>query len=101
MTPFGPLGTPEGFLKKFLYSAQLDIKIHFVAKFQENLMDGYPAISRTHGGTDGRTDGTDYYSPFPTKVGGLKRNTSVGVGTCDKWYRVATPTHRVLSTVKP
>ena len=21
--------------------------------------------------TDGRTDGTDYYSPFPTKVGGL------------------------------
>ena len=43
------------------------MKIQFVAKFQKNLMDGYPAISRT----DGRTDGTDYYSPFPTKVGGL------------------------------
>ena len=42
--------------------------IHFVAKFQENLMDGSPAISWT----DAHTDETDNYSPFPTKVGGLK-----------------------------
>ena len=43
-------------------------------------MDGSPAISRTHG----RTDGTDYYSPFPTKVGGLKRvnDTFTGIETC-------------------
>ena len=47
------------------------MKIHFVAKFQENLMDGSPAISRTDARTDARTDETDNYSPFPTKVGGL------------------------------
>ena len=43
------------------------MKIQLAAKFEKNLMDGYPAIVRT----DERTDGTDYYSPFPTKVGGL------------------------------
>ena len=74
---FDPLLAPwdalRVFLKKCLYSAQVDMKIHFVAKFQENLMDGYPAISRTHG----RTDGTDNYSPFPTKVGGLTTRESI------------------------
>ena len=42
------------FPKKIFYSAKLHMKIHFVAKFQENLMDGSPAISRTDGRTDGR-----------------------------------------------
>ena len=37
-------------------------------------MDGSPAISRTHGRTDARTHArTGLISPFPTKVGGLKR----------------------------
>ena len=52
----------EFFSEKTFYSAQLDMKIQLAAKFEKNLMDGYPAIVRT----DGRTDGTDKYSPFPT-----------------------------------
>ena len=44
------------------------MKIQFAAKFEKNLMDGYPALVRA----DERTDGTDNYIPFPTKVGGLK-----------------------------
>ena len=70
----GPWKHAEGFAQRYFYSAKLHMKIHFVAKFQENLMDGYPAISRTHGRTHARTDKTDNYSPFPTKVGGAKMN---------------------------
>ena len=71
LTPFGPLGTRRGFSKKIFYSAKLHMKIHFAAKYQENLMDGSPAISLTDARTHARTDETDNYSPFPTKVGGL------------------------------
>ena len=72
---FGPLLGPWGcneFYRKNFYSAQLDIKIQLAAKFGGNLKDGYPAIVRTDEPTDGRTNRTDNYSPFPTKVGGLK-----------------------------
>ena len=56
-TPFGPLGTHREFCdKNFFDSAQLDMKIPLGAKFQEKVMDGYPAIVRTHGQTDARTD---------------------------------------------
>ena len=44
------------------------MKIQLAAKFQKKVMDGYPALVQT----DGRTNGTDNYSPLTTKVGGLK-----------------------------
>ena len=52
----GPWGRTEDFSQNFFYNAKLHMKIHFVAKFQENLTDGSPAISRTDGRTHGRTD---------------------------------------------
>ena len=67
----GPWERNESFSEKNFYSAQLDIKIQLAAKFEKNLMDGYPALVRTDGRTDERTNGADNYSPFPTKVGGL------------------------------
>ena len=43
------------------------MKIQLAVKFQKYLMDDYNAIVQT----DEQTDGTDNYSPFLTKVGGL------------------------------
>ena len=57
LTPFDPLGTkPEFCPENFFYSAQLDMKIHSVAKFQKKVMEGYPAIARTHARTHARTE---------------------------------------------
>ena len=52
---WGPGDATRVFPKKNFYSAQLDMKIQLAAKFEKNLMDGYPAIIRTHARTDGRT----------------------------------------------
>ena len=45
------------------------MKIQFVAEFQKKVMNGYPAIARTHrrkdGRTDGRTDATENNGPSP------------------------------------
>ena len=58
LTPFGALGTQrEFFRKKFLYSAQLDMKIQIAAKFHKK--NGYRALGRTHARTHGRTDATE------------------------------------------
>ena len=78
LTPFGALGTQREIFRKIFYSAQLDMKIQLVAKFEKNLMDGYPALVRT----DERTNGTDNFSPFPTKVGGLIKDIQGYVGHC-------------------
>ena len=52
LTPFGPLGAHREFgHTKCFYSAQLDMKIHLGAKFQDKVMDGYPVIVRTDGWT--------------------------------------------------
>ena len=73
LTPFGALGTQrEIFRKKFFDSAQLDMKIQLAAKFEKNLMDGYPAIVRTHARTDGRTHATENNSPSPINRGTKK-----------------------------
>ena len=69
------------------------MKIHFVAKFQENLMDGSPAISRTDGRTHGRTDETDNYNPFPTKVGGLIHFVTKFQKNLMDGYPAISPTH--------
>ena len=61
------------------------MKIQLAAKFEKNLMDGYPALVRT----DGRTNRTDYYSPFPTKVGGLKSGL--------RFQQAETPSSRLSS----
>ena len=71
-TPFGALGTQREFYEKKLYSAQLHMKIQLAAKFEKNLMDGYPAIVRTDGRTDERTDertGLITIVPFRLKSG--------------------------------
>ena len=54
-TPFGALGTQRKFFRKKIYSAQLDMKTQLAAKFEKNLMDGYPAIVRTHARTPLKT----------------------------------------------
>ena len=67
-TTFGPLGRIE-FCHKNFYSAQLDMKIQLGAKVQEKVMEGYPAIVRTHGRMDGRTHATENNSPSPINRG--------------------------------
>ena len=52
--PFWGPGDPTSFSEKTFYSAQLDMKIHLAAKFEKNLMDGYPALVRTDERTDER-----------------------------------------------
>ena len=69
---WGPGNTTRVFPPKNFYSAQLHMKIQLAAKFQKKT-DGRLSGNSPDRRTDGRTDGTDYYSPFPTKVGGLKR----------------------------
>ena len=64
LTLLGPWGRNESFSEKNFYSAQLDMKIQLAAKFQKNLMDGYPTIVRT----DGRT-GLITIVPFRLKSG--------------------------------
>ena len=50
--PFwAPGDAPRVLPKKIFYSAKLHMKIQLVTKFQKNLMDGSPAISRTHAQT--------------------------------------------------
>ena len=74
LTPFDPLRTkPEFCPEKFFYSAQLDMKIHSVAKFQKKVMEGYPAIARTHARTDGRNHATENNGPSPINRGTNKR----------------------------
>ena len=48
----GPWGRNESFPEEIFYSAQLDMKIQLAAKFEKNLMDGYPALVRTNEQTD-------------------------------------------------
>ena len=48
--PFwAPLGMHGVLSQNFFYSVQLDMKIQLGPKFQKKVMDGYPAIVRTHG----------------------------------------------------
>ena len=55
LDPFwGPGDATRVFLNKNFYSAQLDMIIQLVAKFEKKLMDSYPALVRTDGPTDGR-----------------------------------------------
>ena len=78
MAPFGALGTQrEFFRKKIFHSAQLDMKIQLAAKFEKNLMDGYPAIVRTHARTDGRTHATENNSPSPINRGTKNGNNAM------------------------
>ena len=53
---FGPLlgpGNATSFSEKKFYSAQLHMKIQLAAKFSKKQMDGYPALVRTDGWTNG------------------------------------------------
>ena len=67
LTPFGPLGTRRGFCPKKFLQCKTTYENKHCGKISEKsngrLIGNKP---------DGRTDGTDYYSPFPTNVGGLK-----------------------------
>ena len=77
--PFwGPGDATRVFPEKFFYSAQLDMKIELAAKFEKNLMDGYPAIVRTHARTDARTHATENNGPSPINRGTKIRATQYG-----------------------
>ena len=71
MVPFWGPGDATSFSEEKNYSTQPDMKIQLAAKFEKNLMDGYPALVLTDERMNERTDGTDNYSPFPTKARGL------------------------------
>ena len=70
---WGPGDATRVFPKKNFYSAQLDMKIQLGAKFQKEVMDGYPAIVRT----DARTDATENNSPSPINRGTKKLYTDL------------------------
>ena len=57
------------------------MKIHSVAKFQKKIMEGYPAIARTHGRTCRRTDArnhaTENNGPSPINWGTKNINCEV------------------------
>ena len=72
------------------------MKIQLAAKFEKNLMDGYPALVRT----DRWKNGTDNYSPFPTKVGGLIQWIFIGIwniGTDARMHRRAKVKFQLMS----
>ena len=87
---FGPLSGPWGrneFFRKKILQCTTRYENTTCCKIWEKSDGRLSCISpdrRTDGWTDGRTNGTDNYSLFPTKVGGLKKvnDDFSGTGTC-------------------